>query len=62
MKELNYLDFVLNSKYVRNGQIEKPVKKTSKVLESVWSIENRKFGENFKRRVIMLYNLVKSIV
>ncbi|KAH0818454.1 hypothetical protein GEV33_004337 [Tenebrio molitor] len=62
VKEFKYLGYVMNERNTAAAHVRELVKKANKIIGAVWGIGERKFGHDFRRRIMMFDSLVKSVV
>jgi hypothetical protein len=62
VKEFKYLGYVLNERNTAAAHVRELVKKANKIIGAVWGIGERKFGHDFRRRIMMFDSLVKSVM
>jgi hypothetical protein len=53
VKEFKYLGYVMNERNTAAAHVRELVKKANKIIGAVWGIGKRKFGHDFRRRVMM---------
>jgi hypothetical protein len=51
----------MNERNTAAAHVRELVKKAHKIIGAVWGIGERKFGHDFRRRVMMFDSLVKSV-
>jgi hypothetical protein len=52
VKEFKYLGYVMNERNIAAAHVRELVKKPIKIIGAVWGIAERKFGHDFRRRVM----------
>ncbi|KAH0814865.1 hypothetical protein GEV33_007925 [Tenebrio molitor] len=62
VKEFKYLGYVMNERNTAAAHVRELVKKANKIIGAVWGIGERKFGHDFRRRIMMFDSLVKSVM
>ncbi|KAH0816956.1 hypothetical protein GEV33_005835 [Tenebrio molitor] len=62
VKEFKYLGYVMNERNTAAAHVRELVKKANKIIGAVWGIGMRKFGHDFRRRIMMFDSLVKSVM
>jgi hypothetical protein len=64
VKEFKYLGYVMNERNTAAAHVSESelVKKANKIIGAVWGIGERKFGHDFRRRIMMFDSLVKSVM
>jgi hypothetical protein len=62
VKEFKYLGYVMNERNTAAARVRELVKKANKIIGAVWGIGERKFGHDFRRRIMMFDSLVKSVM
>jgi hypothetical protein len=62
VKEFKYLGYVMNERNTAAAHVRELVKKANKIIGVVWGIGERKFGHDFRRRIMMFDSLVKSVM
>jgi hypothetical protein len=53
LKEFKYLGYVMNERNTAAAHVRELVKKANKIIGAVWGIGERKFGHDFRRRIMM---------
>lgn len=62
VKELKYLGYMFNRGNTATAHIKEITKKANKIAGTIWSIGERKFGHDIKRRITMFDYLIKSVL
>ena len=62
MREFNYLGITSTKSGSLNGLPKERLRTTNIVVRKVWDIEERKFKDNFKRRMTMFDFLVLEVM
>jgi hypothetical protein len=52
----------MNKRNTAAAHVRELVKKANKIIGAVWGIGERKFGHDFRRRIMMFDSLVKSVM
>ncbi|KAJ3656884.1 hypothetical protein Zmor_015929 [Zophobas morio] len=60
-KEFQYLGYTLKSNNSHRAHIQEMARKANKAIGIVWGIGKRKFGHDYKRRMMMFDSLIKSV-
>lgn len=62
MKEFKYLGYVVKKNGGQKGQIRELKKKGNVVLKQVWGLGERRFRDDFKRRMMLFKYLVLGVI
>ncbi|KAH0807290.1 hypothetical protein GEV33_015500 [Tenebrio molitor] len=61
VKEFKYLGYVMNERNTAAAHVRELVKKANKIIGAVWGIGERKFGHDFRRRIMMFDSLQEGL-
>lgn len=62
VKEFKYLGFTFKKSNTDEAHVKDIIRKAAAAIAQVWGIDERKFGGNFDRRMMMFNVMVKSIL
>jgi hypothetical protein len=62
VSEFKYLSYIFNKRATDKAQVREVVRKANKVVECVWGIGERKWGDKFGRRIMMFESMVESVL
>jgi hypothetical protein len=61
VSELKYLGYTFNERTTEEAHMREVVRKANKVVGCVWGIGERKWGGDFRRRMMMFESIIESI-
>lgn len=62
MEEFKYLGYIFKRNNRDGAHIKEVIKKAAAVMAQMWGIGERKFGGDYRRRMMMFNVMMKSIV
>jgi hypothetical protein len=62
VSEFKYLGCIFNERATDKTHVREVVRKSNKVVRCVWGVEERKWGSDFRRRMMMFESMVESVL
>jgi hypothetical protein len=59
MREIKYLGYTFNEKTTDKAHMREIVRKTNKVVGCVWGIGERKWGDDFRRKMMIFESMIE---